>query len=389
MNPTVAVVGAGLVGASAALALARQGFHVQLLDRQAPQRQTGRLGMDIRNVALSPASRALLTELGVWPEKHAATYRHMHVWEQWGTSHLHFSAADAQREELGWLVEMSPLALELWQHCEARPGVDVQLAEIKTVSLQDDAVTLSFADHSQQSFDFVLAADGARSAVRTALELAVQVTPTNQVALATVVQTERPHDDTAWQRFLIDGPLALLPGTNPHLSSVVWSQSAAAAERRLQLRDEDFLTEIGAAIEHRLGRVVAVDQRLTFPLSQQRINHCNPHPRLLFIGDALRVVHPLAGLGVNLGFEDVVQFMRVASRQPDLAAPGLWQKFNRQRQARSTAMIGTLDLLRRFYALDNPGGTLLRNAGVSAFNALPGLKRQVMYEAMGLGPLSQ
>lgn len=382
---TIAVVGGGLVGATAAMALAHRGYKVTLIDRRAPQIQHGALGMDIRNVALSPASQALLVQAGVWGATPAAPYRHMRVWEQWGSSELVFDAADVNCQQLGWLAEVSPLLVHIWLQMATRPNLELWLDEITDVRAEAEHIQVQTNNGQAREFDFLIAADGAQSLVRRVMGLQVQQYPVHQVALTTVVQTAEPHQHTAWQRFLTDGPLAFLPSVDEHLCSIVWSQSQASAERRLSLSDADFCREIGFAFEHRLGEVVRVDQRLSFPLTQQRLPDCAPHARVLLIGDAMRVVHPLAGLGVNLGLEDVQQLLDVARPGTNLAAPGMWTRFARQRQTRAQMMIRMLSALQKIYGSADPGLALLRNLGVSSLNRLDGLKHQIMREAMGLG----
>ena len=386
VQSTIAVVGGGLVGASLALALARQGFDVTLVDRARPQRNCGALGIDIRNVALSPASQALLSEIDVWSGVQSVAYDRMCVWEQWGHSQVEFSAEEVGRTELGWLVELSPLVCAAWAQIEAQPSnIEILLAEIDDVVPAADRVTLQLSDGGQRQFDFLIAADGAQSIVRRALSVPVVKQTLDQVAIATVVQTQHSHEFTAWQRFLVDGPLAFLPSVHEHLCSVVWSQSQANAKRRLALDDAQFAKEIEFAFEARLGEVTAVDQRVSFPLMQQRVKDCAPHGRILLVGDALRVVHPLAGQGVNLGLEDVSAVLAVTAHQADLSVPGLWNKYARQRQARSAFMMQIMRSLQKLYGSDSPMLSLLRNLGVASFNVLPSIKHQVMREAMGLG----
>ncbi len=359
-----------------------------LIEPREPQVERGALGIDIRNVALSPASRLLLDAPGVWSELSPAPYRRMVVWEQWGTGRVEFDAAQVGRDELGWVVEMSPLVAALWRALGRQSGVTIRSGAIEQVEASDEAVAMSFADGATAAFDFAVAADGARSVVRRALNVRVSEAPTGQVALATVVRTEHAHHHTAWQRFLLDGPLALLPSPDNHVCSVVWSQSPEQAQRRQTLDAAAFCGEISRASEWQLGRISDCDQRIAFPLMQQHVRNCAPHPRVLLVGDAMRVVHPLAGLGVNLGLEDVSALLETARGVDDLASASLWRRFARIRRARSAAMIQTLGLLQSLYAASGPGMSLLRNVGVHAFNALPALKHQVMREAMGLGPLS-
>ncbi len=393
----VAVIGGGLVGVSAALGLAALGFRVTLIERRQPVIQKGRLGVDLRNVAISPASQALLGRLGIWDHVESAAYSHMSIWEEWGAAQLGFDAADVGRSELGWLVEMSPLVCAGWQQAEQvrridgvdRAGdIDIVLGNIEALSVTQDNVDITMLGGEHFRFDFLIAADGAQSMVRKTLQLPLLQETMDQVAIATVVRTQRTHQNTAWQRFLVDGPLAFLPTWDDHLCSVVWSQSRTQAERRMQLSDSVFCGEIERALEARLGDILSVDQRMMLPLAQQRLENCAPVSRVLLIGDAQRVIHPLAGQGVNLGLEDVAGIMQLAASHRDLSAPGLWTRYARERQTRSKLMIQSLTLLRRIYANDAPAMSWLRNAGVGFFNQFDGLKHQVMREAMGLGRLN-
>ncbi len=400
----LAVVGAGPVGATAALLLAKQGCKVTLIDREEPQPGSVGFGMDIRNVALSPASAELIKSIGVWPEACAAAYDTMKIWEQWGVNDLLFEAADVDRSTLGWIIQVAPLLDGLWQQvlakAEASTQFKVVLGQVQSIKtsrlrgqLQErdgEKVTVAIQqqdDLTQVVVDLVIAADGAESVVRKSLGVPAMLIPTGQMALTTIVRTENDHQNTAWQRFLVDGPLALLPANDAHLCSVVWSQSEAACQRRLALSDEAFCRELEQAFESRLGKIIAVAQRQAFPLRQQLSETAMPHPRVVLIGDALRVVHPLAGLGVNLGFEDIAALLKIIHANPnfllDDPSSGL-NKFARQRHLRSESMVRALDALKRLYAHDQPAISWLRNVGVGFFNKQLWLKRQVIREAMGL-----
>jgi 2-octaprenylphenol hydroxylase len=238
----------------------------------------------------------------------------------------------------------------------------------------------------------LVAADGGRSQVRRALRVAVDETPTGHHALATVVRTERGHGGVAFQCFLNDGPLALLPSVDAKLSSVVWSQSPEQAERRASMSEQEFCQDMQSCLQARLGAVQAVDQRLVFPLTQMLVHNFSPLPRVLLIGDAARVVHPLAGLGANIGFEDVrdlLDDLGAMAAQQDPGAPGLWRKFARQRRARSQIMLSLMTGLRKAYARSDPLSQWLRNSGVGWLNQTGLLKRQLVREALGLGPMAR
>ena len=391
---SVLVAGAGLVGAAAALYLAERGYQVTVIDRSPPQAGISAFDMDVRNVALSPRSAALIQHVDAWPEQ-AAAYHRMRVWEERGSSALDFDAASVNRDELGWLVEVGPLLNRLWEKLEVNDNIQVLLGTTQCVSRNQDRVLLTL-DHPKSEkegtievgADFLIACDGARSAVREALNLPLRHWRTGQMALTTVVRTQNPHSYTAWQRFLLDGPLALLPSKDPRLCSIVWSQSEANAEARAALTDAEFCRVLTRASEGCLGEVQAVGPRQVFPLNQQLAATAYPNERVLLLGDALRVIHPLAGLGVNLGFEDLQEMLHVVKPGTDLGVSGLWDKFARQRLLRSELVLRSLDGLRRLYAQDDPWLGLLRNAGVDWFGRRRWLQRKAIEEATGLHDVS-
>ena len=388
----VAVVGAGLVGAVAALGLAQKGYSVVVLERRKPEIQRGKLGVDIRNVALSPASRTLLDRIDVWRfVTDAAPFRRMFVWEERGTKGMDFRAASVGRSELGWILEQSPLAMLFWQRLEEEPCVELMLgASLISIRTGDRVVELVTNDGEIET-KLLLGADGARSTVRKMLGVHVEMMDTGHHALASVVCTEAPHENVAYQRFLLSGPLALLPGAEPNLSSMVWSQPPQEAARRRALSEPQFCQELAESLDFRLGAVAAVDERMVFPLQQMLVRSFNPHPRVLLIGDAARILHPLAGLGVNLGFEDVRDVLNQLHdpRPFDPGAEGLWRRFARRRRARSQMLIGLMTALRRVYAASNPLMQWARNAGVGWLDGATNIKAQLIKEALGLGSVAE
>ncbi len=380
----ICVVGAGPVGGALALGLTRRGHEVTVIERAAPERSRGRLGVDVRNVALNPQSRRCLSDLGVWPEA-TAPYTGMQVWEEWGQGKIEFNAQDVGETELGWLVEASLIQTELWtrvaEECE------VHMEPLTDLSVQaDGAVKVTLAD-TTLVFDLVFGVDGGRSAVREFVGLELDAYSVDQSALATVIKTEAPHGGIARQRFLTDGPLALLPSLAPDVVSVVWSQSRHEAERRKALPTDAFLQEISIASEHCLGNAVEVDDRFVFPLTQQILKSPVHKNSVILLGDAARVVHPLAGLGVNLGFEDVLQIFKLSDADQLASASG-WQRFARRHTLRGKQMIQLLGMFKWLYSRRDPLTTWVRNSGTRLFDAASPVKHQVMREAMGVGPLS-
>lgn len=383
MNRTrhIVIAGGGLVGAVIALALQQRGFRISLVDRTRPTPGPQGLGIDIRNVALSHGSRQLIESVVDWPG-HAGVFKAMHVWEQWGVNSLHFAACELDLESLGWVCEVAPLLSALWQKIDATADIETVFGEVESVQRGIDSVSLGLAQRSIEA-DLLIASDGARSGVRNCLQVPTQTWPTGQVALTTVVATEQSHQDTAWQRFLLDGPLAFLPSKHKHQCSVVWSQSEQSLQANLAASDAEFCQRISQALEYRLGAVTEVARRQSFPLQQQLAQTAQPRPRVLLIGDALRVVHPLAGLGVNLGFEDARAVLAAVDAMAGELDPVGFTKFARQRLLKSQLMLRLLSGLQVLYGQPDPFTSWVRNIGVGRVNKMGWLKRQLMLEALG------
>ncbi len=383
----VIVIGGGPVGAVIALGLADSGQRVALFERQAPQ--AGALGMDLRAFALSPASQMLLQQVDLWRYLKPTPYASMDVWEERGTKQLHFDAAEVGRDELGWIQGAGPLAVASWERLEQHGQVVLIVGEGElTLTAEAEAVAVGWG-RRRLSAALLVAADGAKSVVRAQLGVDLEQRDTGQASLVSVVRTSGEHGNTAWQRFLLDGPLALLPGADPHTAALVWSQSPAAAERRLAMSDAEFCAELTRMSEACIGQITAVDRRLAFPLVQSIVASFNPRQRVLLVGDAARVVHPLAGLGLNLGFEDAAGLLRRARGALDPGAPGLWRTYARHRRARGLTLMRLFSALQAFYGIRQPFAHWLRNFGVDLVNRAAPAKRQLMQEAMGIGPLAR
>jgi 2-octaprenylphenol hydroxylase len=385
----VVVAGGGLVGAAAALALVRTGCTVALIDRAVPGVVRGTLGFDLRTVALNPASANLLESVGVWSRLTRCPFKRLYVWEERGTRHIEFAAADVNAQALGAIVEVSPAVGALWEAiADEAEVVRITGAAIEAIEQGAEWVTLRTTGRVVRG-RLVLAADGADSTIRSQLGGAAPPQPTGQTAIVTVAETQRDHADTAWQIFRSDGPVALLPlpaRDGRHFVSVVWSQASAAAATRMQLDDAAFTASLEQAVEQRLGRIVAVDRRHSFPLQQRLAESFQPAPRVLLIGDAARVLHPLAGQGVNLGFEDVAGIVEVISQVgiAGIGADEVWRAFVRRRRTRAQIMLRAMDAFRIAYSIRDPGVGWLRNVAVDVLNSTPFIKRELMREALGL-----
>jgi ubiquinone biosynthesis UbiH/UbiF/VisC/COQ6 family hydroxylase len=402
----VAVVGGGMVGAAAALALARAGFATALLEARAPAPWSVDDEVDLRVVGLAPSSIGLLDELGVWATIRGARtgpYARMHVWDAESGAVIDFDAARDGRDLLGHIVENSLVQWTLWQALEAAGGRSSAScargtgtsmcgvrrlcpAEVRSYEVREDRVQLELADGDTVAARLLVAADGAGSPLRGLAGIGTHGRDYAQRGVVAHVATERPHQDTAWQRFLPGGPLALLPLADGR-SSIVWSLPEAEAQRVLALDDADFRNELGIASDFRLGRIVGTTKRAAFPLKLQLAERYQAE-RLVLLGDAAHAVHPLAGQGVNLGLRDVVELRDtlVAARDAgrDIAAAHVLRRYARRRRSADTLDAYGFDALARIYAWQSPPLVALRSLGVRLFDRLPPLKRRLADHAAGL-----
>lgn len=380
----VAVVGAGIVGLAAALALAQHGLRVTLLERAAPERVRSALGFDPRTVALAPPAVALLKRLGVWDAAGAAPIGRMEVWEEEGTAALHFGAG----ETLAHVVENSALTERMWSAAEECIEVRCPF-HVAGYSELEESASLSGddADDPRVMARLVLAADGASGGVGELAGARMRRSRPVQHAIVSVVHCQREHEGVALQRFGAHGSvLALLPLADPCHRALIWSLPTLRQEAAMAWDDDAFCRALNDETEA-VTQVCGVGPRFTFPLRQGLAADINPSQRLLMLGDAARTLHPMAGQGVNVGLEDVRALL---ARLPDgdLAPPGAWRRFAADRRARSKLMLALHAALLAAYGAKAPLMRAVRNMGVRFVDGNAPIKAQLVREAMGVGALA-
>ncbi len=387
----VVVVGGGMVGAATALASARAGFATALVEARAPVAWSPQDEVDLRVVGLAPSSIALLHDLGVWTsirDSRASPYAHMHVWDAATGASIDFDAASEGRDLLGYIVENNLVQWRLWQALDAAGVRRLCPAQVSGYEAQEDRVqlTLSGAETDTLVARLLVAADGAGSPLRTMAGIETQGRDYAQRGVVAHVSTERPHQGTAWQRFLGTGPLALLPLADGR-SSIVWSLPESEAQRVMALGDQAFLDELGVASDFRLGRITGSTARAAFPLKLQLAQNYQAE-RFVLLGDAAHAVHPLAGQGVNLGLRDVAELRDtlVAAREAghDIAAAHVLRRYARRRRSADTIDALGFDALARIYSWRSAPLAAARGIGVRVIDRLSPFKRRLADHAAGL-----
>lgn len=384
----VAVAGGGVVGAACALALARAGLDVALVEARPVPRWLAEQP-DLRVYALAPDNAALLDALGVWPQvvrARAQPYRKMRVWDAGGGDELAFDAATLARDELGWIVENGLLVDRLWAALVAA-GVQVHCpARVQGMEQDEAGVRLQLDDGTRLEARVAVAADGGASELRRLAGLDVDAHDYGQRGVVAFIETADPHQETAWQRFLPTGPLALLPFTQGR-SSIVWTLPEAEAARVLTLDDAAFAVALTDASAARLGRAVPVSARAAFPLRRQLVRQ-QVASRVLVLGDAAHVVHPLAGQGVNLGLRDVAalraEVESAQTRRVDWASAHRLQRWARRRRSDNTVSAYAFEGINRLFSNADPLAVLARGPLLGLAGKLPPLTRALWRHAAGV-----
>jgi 2-octaprenyl-6-methoxyphenol hydroxylase len=389
----IAIVGGGMVGASLAAALAPLGLKLALVEA-VPHDSASQPSFDERTTALSNGSRRILETLGVWPgvSSLATPIRKIHVSDQGRFGFARIDAAEQGLTAMGYVVPNRALGAALWSRLQGSANVHVSCpAEVVRVTAGGHAVTLEIAQAGAAArFDtkLVVAADGVQSAVRSAFGVEAESRDYEQTAVITTVLPQRFHDHVAYERFTGSGPLALLPLEGGRCTLVL-TLNRATAEAAMAWSDQEFLAEVQRRFGFRLGRFLKVGRRVQYPLSLTRAARTSAE-RCVIIGNAAQGLHPVAGMGFNLGLRDVASLAElIAERRDepsfDAGAASLLAEYDAWRAADRGGVIAFTDGLVRMFA--NPSSVVqrLRNVGLLAFDLLPPAKAALSRLSTGAG----
>jgi ubiquinone biosynthesis UbiH/UbiF/VisC/COQ6 family hydroxylase len=385
MQVDVAIVGAGLVGASLARSLAHSGLSLAVVEGAPPPERTQ--DWDARVYALSPGNVAFLEALGAWgalDRSRVCPVRAMRIFGDDGRAHMEFSAYEAGVNELAWIVESGELQRALWLLLERQSNLSLVFpARPVSLDLGVDAATLGTDGGQSIKSRLLVGADGANSWVRREAGFAADAKPYGEQGVVANFTCERPHRGIALQWFRADGVLAYLPLPGERIS-IVWSTNDANAAELMSMASEEFCTRVAQAGAGMLGKLELITPPAAFALTQLEVRDI-AKPRLALVGDAAHVVHPLAGQGVNLGFGDARALASVLQDRTASRDPGdysLLRRFARSRAEDILAMRLVTGGLQRLFRARHPWVGRLRNLGLNLTDAVPVIKTMLARRAM-------
>ena len=380
----VLVIGGGVVGLAAAVGMASRGFKTAVMD--AGLLKISSTDKNSRVYAINGASQALLTRLGVWELLDAeiiSPYRGMHVWDATNQAEITFDARDAAKAQLGVILEEVPLRAALLKRAEAL-GVQLIPNTRVTACVEETAgMCVTGEDNTSWYAKLLMIADGANSSTRELLGVSITTWPYDHEALVATVQTEKPHQAIAYQVFTPDGPLAFLPLSDAHQCSIVWSQPPEKTKSLMALDQDKFEAALTQGFEHKLGAVKLQSTRFSFPLHMRHVQQYSG-AKWLLMGDAAHTIHPLAGLGLNVGLADLTSWLALLDKQRDGAwSARLLAAYQRERKHDVWSVIALMQGIKAMFSASLAPVGVLRGLGMRALNRFSPLKRMLVEYASG------
>ena len=390
MDFEVVVIGAGVVGSSLALSLAKEGVDVCLIDKGTPE-----IKEDIskgRTAALNLASQNILEKLGVKRgiQNYLTPFKNIYVWDSEGTSSLEFSSDEIGQPKLGDVVTnnaiLSSIFLLLPNHKNLR---FLSGDRLKTLDPQEESIKVCTEGGENISCKLVVGADGGLSSVRELSSINIRTWSYDQKALIANLKAEKSHSNTAYQVFTKNGPIALLPmqKDDEESLSLVWSADIDYAERLLDLDIPSFLNELERKTESVLGKLSLDGEMSSYPLHQLHAKDYYAQ-RVVLIGDAAHSMHPLAGQGLNLGLGDVEELasriLRSRRHGEDVGNDKMLSDYSKARKSINLRMMGFMEVFKKGFGSTNPWVRLGRNMAFGATQKAPELRKRFIKEAAGI-----
>ncbi|MBU3625223.1 FAD-dependent monooxygenase [Polynucleobacter sp. JS-Safj-400b-B2] len=396
----VVVVGGGIVGKACALGLAQLGLNtIEIapdLGQNVPNPQGTQWGQRI--YAFSPSTQKLLSHLQIWDaldHDRLQPVRDMRIYGDRGEKNdtLHLSAFEAGTPQLAWIGEANLIEHTIDQASRFQNKLERVNDAVEKIHVDTDGSTLNLKNGGSIRAQLVIAADGANSPIRNELGMSASEENYSQSAVVVNWLCTYPHLETAFQWFLPGGDIvAMLPLPGKQVS-MVWSTSPENASDLLKLDQAQWLNQFASiangAIIKQLGELTLNSIPTAFPLRKIRAKRFigpEASPKVVLIGDAAHVMHPLAGQGLNLGLRDVAVLLNILGKRESFRSPSdivLLRRYERQRQGDTSALLWVTDKLKKLFSASSSTERQLRNWGLGLVNKSHFIKQRLIERALG------
>ncbi|ACL31792.1 FAD-dependent 2-octaprenylphenol hydroxylase [Glaesserella parasuis] len=388
----ITIIGGGMVGLALAGLLANSNCQIKIIDKTVPY-----LSKSISNrvSAINFTSQRMLEEIGAWyhiSEGDLSPYDQMYVWEKDSFSSLCFDNKDPVikelgLEQLGFIIDNQQIRYALWKQVIHQHNVEVILDAPKFLGINDNCAFLTLENGEMITSKLVIGADGAHSWVRQQAKIPLISRDYQHTALVCNVRTTEMHQQVARQVFSPDSILAFLPLKDEHLCSIVWSLPTLEASRLVNSDEKSFLKQLNIAFDNQLGICELQSERDVYPLTA-RYARDFAQQRIALIGDAAHTIHPLAGLGVNLGFADAIllakELQKLLSFGKDIGEYRNLRQFERVRKLEAIKVLVAMEGLKHLFSGNNPFKKLVRGVGLSATNQNSFVKKLLIQQAISV-----
>lgn len=383
----IVISGGGMIGLLLGAGLAQHGLEITIIDREVASSQLDP-NFDGRSSAIAFASYQMLEALGAWKfiGGKAEAIREIRVSDGPSLLHLHFDHRDLGEGPLGYMVENRHIRHGLFKWAKKAESLSIIAPdEVTGYAPWPGGATVDLKSGKSLDCQLVIAAEGRASQLRKQAGIRATTIPYHQVSIVTTIEHELPHMGIAHERFLPEGPFAILP-LNGNRASLVWTTAEALAPTIMGLSQRAFDAEIQKRVGEFLGPVKALDYRWSYPLSLL-VAEDYTAPRLALVGDSAHGIHPIAGQGLNLGLRDVgvlIEILAEAHKQGhDLGSNDVLKSYARWRRVDNLLLIAVTDTLTRLFSNRSRPLRLARDIGLGIVNRQPGLKRFFMRQARG------
>lgn len=373
----VSIVGGGCVGLAAALGLANKGIKVAVIDSGSEPKPLGN-EFEPRVSAISLASQQLFSDLGVWSDiqaSRATAYQFMDVRDKDSTGRIAFSGQELDLPELGHIIENEAIRFALFTALQKNSNAKVLFnTRYQAIHQTETDVLITLETGMPVMSKLLVAADGANSAIRRQFNMPITFWDYDHHAIVATVKTELPHQHTARQVFLPKGPLAFLPLCDAHTHSIVWSTEPEHAKQLMAMPDDTFNKALHEALDAQCGLCEVQGERFVFPLTMRYAKQWL-HGRTILMGDAAHTIHPLAGLGMNLGLKDAALLISLLDNDSDeFATQRQLREYERRRKLDAQKHIAMMQGLKTLFEGNNPLKKLIRGVGLSVVDKLGPIK---------------